>query len=218
MKVLFAPAVAMLNRMRYPAKFMLLGLIAFLVIGFLLVQLTLSLRSSIIFAEKELDSIQRVPTLLKVIELAQQHRGLSSGVLNGNEELRPRLQKKTEELVAAMKVADEILTTGATPSAKKRWNEVDAGWEALRSGGLGMKPRDNLVAAVGQQQLFFSDFVEWSFEYELHDICVDGGYKVRVGLIDVLHEIHEFFDVFLCFCQGFDTERHTFRCIIQDAA
>ncbi|MBT9497053.1 MAG: methyl-accepting chemotaxis protein [Zoogloea sp.] len=146
MKVLFAPAVAMLNRMRYPAKFMLLGLIAFLVIGFLLVQLTLSLRSSIIFAEKELDSIQRVPTLLKVIELAQQHRGLSSGVLNGNEELRPRLQKKTEELVAAMKVADEILTTGATPSAKRRWNEVDAGWEALRSGGLGMKPRDNLVA------------------------------------------------------------------------
>lgn len=146
MKVLFAPAVAMLNRMRYPAKFSLLGLIALLVIGFLLVQLTFSLRENIVFAEKELDSIQKVPTLLKVIELTQQHRGLSSGVLNGNEELRPRLQKKTEELVAAMKAADEALSAANAPSARKRWSEVDSGWEALRGGGLQMKPRDNLVA------------------------------------------------------------------------
>jgi methyl-accepting chemotaxis protein len=146
MKVLFAPAVAMLNRMRYPAKFSLLGLISLLVIGFLLVQLTLSLREGIVFAEKELDSIQRVPTLLKVIELTQQHRGLSSGVLNGNEELRPRLQKKTEELVVAMKAADETLATTVAPSASKRWSEVNSGWETLRTSGLQMKAHDNLVA------------------------------------------------------------------------
>lgn len=146
MKALFAPAVAMLNRMRYPAKFSLLGLISLLVIGFLLVQLTLSLREGIVFAEKELDSIQRVPTLLKVIELTQQHRGLSSGVLNGNEELRPRLQKKTEELVVAMKVVDETLSAASVVSARKRWSEVSSGWETLRAGGLQMKPHDNLVA------------------------------------------------------------------------
>ncbi|WP_398310382.1 methyl-accepting chemotaxis protein [Zoogloea sp.] len=149
MKALFSPAVAMLNRMRYPAKFTLLGLIALLVIGFLLIQLTLSLRASIEFTEKELDSIQRVPRLLKVLELTQQHRGLSSGVLNGNEELRPRLQKKTEELVLAMKAADEALVADATPTASRRWTEVRGGWEALRSGGMQMAPRDNLVAHTG---------------------------------------------------------------------
>ena len=149
MKALFSPAVAMLNRMRYPAKFTLLGVIALLVVGFLLTQLTLSLRSSIAFTESELDSIQRVPRLLKVLELTQQHRGLSSGVLNGNEELRPRLQKKTDELVQAMKAVDEVLLADVAPSASRRWTEVRSGWETLHGKGLQMPPRDNLVAHTG---------------------------------------------------------------------
>jgi methyl-accepting chemotaxis protein len=146
MSAFFSPAVAILNRMRYPAKFALLGVIALFVVGFLLAQLALSLRASIDFTEHELDSIRRVPKVLKVVELTQQHRGLSSGVLNGNEELRPRLQKKTEELVVAMKAADEAIVADAAPTAHRRWSEVRSGWEALRSGGLQMAPRDNLQA------------------------------------------------------------------------
>ena len=146
MKAIFAPAVAILNRMRYPAKFALLGLIALLVIGFLLVQLALSLRESVVFTEKEADALQRVPRLLKVLQVSQQHRGLSSGVLNGNEEMRPALQQKTGEMVAAMKAADEVLATSSAATVGKRWSEVRTGWEAIQSGGLQMKPRDNLLA------------------------------------------------------------------------
>ena len=54
MNALFAPAVALLNRMRYPKKFALLGVIALLVIGSLLVQLAMTLRDDIDFAEKTL--------------------------------------------------------------------------------------------------------------------------------------------------------------------
>lgn len=146
MKVFFSPAVSMLNRMRYPAKFTLLGLIAFVVVGFLLVQLTISLRSDIVFTEKEVSAMDGVPRVLKVIELMQQHRGLSSGVLNGNEELRPRLQKKTEEVVAAVAAAESALAADVAPTASKRWVEVKAGWEAIRGSGLQMPPRENLQA------------------------------------------------------------------------
>lgn len=52
MNALFAPAVALLNRMRYPKKFALLGVIALLVIGILLAQLALTLRENIDFAER----------------------------------------------------------------------------------------------------------------------------------------------------------------------
>jgi methyl-accepting chemotaxis protein len=146
MNAIFSPAVSMLNRMRYPAKFTLLGLIAFLVVGFLLAQLTVSLRADIVFTEKELNSMDGVPRVLKLIELVQQHRGLSSGVLNGNEELRPRLQKKTEEVVAAFAAAESVLAADVAPSASKRWTEVKTGWEAIRGGGLQMPPRENLQA------------------------------------------------------------------------
>ncbi|MBP8267264.1 MAG: chemotaxis protein, partial [Zoogloea sp.] len=146
MKILFAPAVAMLNRMRYPAKFTLLGSIAFLVIGFLLFQLAVSLRENVDFAEKEEEGLLRVPLLLKVIQLSQQHRGLSAGVLNGNEAMAPALQKKAGELAAAVKDAERALATVSSPTAVKSWQEVSAGWAALQSGGLQMKPRDNLFA------------------------------------------------------------------------
>jgi methyl-accepting chemotaxis protein len=144
----------------------LLGVIALFVVGFLLVQLTLSLRASIDFTEHELDSIRRVPKVLKVVELTQQHRGLSSGVLNGNEELRPRLQKKTEELVVAMKAADEAIVADATPTAHRRWSEVRSGWEALRSGGLQMAPRDNLQLPIPGSSA--------PFVLALHDLGDDG--------------------------------------------
>ena len=93
MKALFTPAILLLNRLRFPVKFALLGLIALLVVGALLFQLAMSLRESIVYAERELDASERLPRVLKVIQLLQQHRGLSSGVLSGNEAMRPLLSR-----------------------------------------------------------------------------------------------------------------------------
>ena len=146
MNALFAPAVALLNRMRYPKKFALLGVIALLVIGSLLVQLAMTLRENIDFAEKEVNALGVVPRLLKVIQVSQQHRGLSSGLLNGNEEMRTPLQKKTAEASAAFKAADEAFVGALAPSAVKRWPDVRKEWAALESGGLQLKARDNLLA------------------------------------------------------------------------
>lgn len=135
MNALFSPAVALLNRMRYPKKFALLGVIALLVIGSLLVQLAMTLREDIDFAEKEVDALGIAPRLLQVIQTSQQHRGLSSGLLNGNEEMRPLLQKKTGEVAAAIKSVGDGFVGGAVPSALRRWQEVQKDWAALESGG-----------------------------------------------------------------------------------
>jgi len=146
MNALFAPAVALLNRMRYPKKFALLGVIALLVIGSLLVQLAMTLREDIDFAEKEVDALGITPRLLQVIQTTQQHRGLSSGLLNGNEEMRPLLQKKTGEVAAAIKSVGDGFVGGGVPSGLRRWQEVQKDWAALESGGLQMKLRENLLA------------------------------------------------------------------------
>ena len=50
---------------------------------------------------------------------------------------------------AAMKAADEVLATSSAATVGKRWSEVRTGWEAIQSGGLQMKPRDNLLAQLG---------------------------------------------------------------------
>jgi len=166
MKALFAPAILLLNRLRFPVKFALLGLIALLVVGALLFQLAMSLRESIVYAEKELEASERLPRVLKVIQLLQQHRGLSSGVLSGNEAMRPLLQKKTEEVVEAMKQGEAGLSGGVAQSASQRWKQVAQDWEALRTGGLQLTQRESVVA--------HTRLVAKAME-ALHDLGDDGG-------------------------------------------
>jgi len=166
MKALFAPAILLLNRLRFPVKFALLGLIALLVVGALLFQLAMSLRESIVYAEKELEASERLPRVLKVIQLLQEHRGLSSGVLSGNEAMRPLLQKKTEEVVEAMKQGEAGLSGGVAQSASQRWKQVAQDWEALRSGGLQLAQRESVVA--------HTRLIAKAME-ALHDLGDDGG-------------------------------------------
>ncbi|GEC95707.1 methyl-accepting chemotaxis protein [Zoogloea ramigera] len=166
MKALFAPAILLLNRLRFPVKFALLGLIALLVVGALLFQLAMSLRESIVYAEKELEASERLPRVLKVIQLLQEHRGLSSGVLSGNEAMRPLLQKKTEEVVEAMKQGEAGLSGGVAQSASQRWKQVAQDWEVLRTGGLQLTQRESVVA--------HTRLVAKAME-ALHDLGDDGG-------------------------------------------
>ena len=166
MKALFTPAILLLNRLRFPSKFALLGLIALLVVGALLFQLAMSLRESIVYAEKELEASERLPRVLKVIQLLQQHRGLSSGVLSGNEAMRPLLQKKTEEVVEAMKQGEAGLSGGVAQSASQRWKQVAQDWEVLRTGGLQLTQRESVVA--------HTRLVAKAME-ALHDLGDDGG-------------------------------------------
>lgn len=146
MNALFAPAIALLNRLRYPRKFALLGVIASLVIGALLVQLALTLRSNIDFAQRELNALEAVPRVLKVIQLAQQHRGLSAGVLNGDEAMRAQLKKSTADVSLSIKAVDEALKVDTSKSAAQRWSEVRSDWASIENGGEQMAARDNLLA------------------------------------------------------------------------
>ncbi len=160
MNTVFAPAVALLNKMRYPVKFGLVGAISFLIMLALLVQLAGSLKTSLTSTENELDAIGRVPKVMLLIQLTQQHRGLSSAVLSGNEAMGPALAKKTEELVGAMKQADDALSVLVEAEHRQRWQEAKGAWESLRSGGSAMKAADNIAAhtrLIAQQIVVLHD-------------------------------------------------------------
>jgi methyl-accepting chemotaxis protein len=165
MQALFLPAIAVLNRMRYPAKFILVGSISGLVMLFLLVQLALSLRGDIDFARKESEALAITPRLIGVIQLSQQHRGISSGVLNGNESMRGALAAKTAEVSTAIDQAGAGLVGDSAGSARQRWQEVTAKWGALSSKGLELPARDNLLAHT---QLIAAEI------QALHDLGDDG--------------------------------------------
>ncbi|MDH4100444.1 MAG: methyl-accepting chemotaxis protein, partial [Nitrospirota bacterium] len=83
MKGLFTPAIKLMNRMRYAQKFTLIGVLVFLVIGWLGLQVYHELDEHLERARKEHHGLEYIKEVRQIIKLTQQHRGAVAGFLGG---------------------------------------------------------------------------------------------------------------------------------------
>ena len=65
MSMLFAPAVSLMQRLRYPLKFALIGLVAFVTVAYLVTVLSLSLGKTIGQSRLELEGIESIRPVLR---------------------------------------------------------------------------------------------------------------------------------------------------------
>jgi methyl-accepting chemotaxis protein len=155
MQSLFSPAVALMNRLRYPGKFMLLGLAVAVVMLSLLFSVFKTLNRDIDVANNELAGVQMLKPMNRAVQAIQQHRGLSAGVLGGNEGMKDKRLAKEKE------ADDVVLATDAALNSKLRetaeWKKIRTDWAALRSQGMSMAVGDNIKAHNGliDQMLLF---------------------------------------------------------------
>lgn len=141
MNALLAPAVALMDSMRYPKKFMFIGMIVFIAIVQLLYQLAGALNESITATGHEIAALHAITPLSKLVQVVQQHRGLSAGVLNGALELRGKLEQKHNEVDADIAVLEPALPENMKGSAQ--WKQIRADWAQLNDQGLAMTPQDS---------------------------------------------------------------------------
>ena len=134
MQALFAPAVALMNRLRYRSKFLLLGSAVTLVIGVLLYSVYSFLDRDIHRAQSELVGLQMIKPLNGLTRVMQQHRGLSSGVLGGNDSMKEKRATKEKEVGDALTVADTALS--AKLRETQTWKSIRQDWEEIRAQGL----------------------------------------------------------------------------------
>ena len=155
MQTLFAPAVALMNRLRYPSKFLLLGLAVTVVMLGLLFSVFKGLNSNIEVAQHELDGVQMLKPMNRAVQNFQVHRGLSAGVLGGNEGMKDKRVAKEKEATDMLQASDAGLTPELRDSAA--WKKIRADWEALRSQGMTWSSADNIKAhtALIDQMLMF---------------------------------------------------------------
>ncbi|MDC6684942.1 hypothetical protein N4Q63_28145, partial [Leclercia adecarboxylata] len=90
MKLVFAPAELLMNRLNYPSKFALIGLLVFLAFASLMWTIAGQLNRTIERAENELVATALARPLSKLVELTQQHRGVSAMLLGGNSAMADR--------------------------------------------------------------------------------------------------------------------------------
>ncbi len=124
--------MSLLDRLSLSRKFVVLGLIALLMAAvptFLHVQKSLH---QIRIAQNEVRGFGPLMALQKVVQFAQQHRGLSSGMLSGNEAMRQRRPAVRDNVNQAINAVDDALARAqAQPALMTTWAELKRQWSTV---------------------------------------------------------------------------------------
>ncbi|QID17856.1 methyl-accepting chemotaxis protein [Nitrogeniibacter mangrovi] len=135
MKALFLPAVAILNRVRYTTKFLLIGIITALVCVLLVAQIYSEGSAFVENARLEKDGLVVLEDMMGALGLMQQHRGMTAGLKGGDSSLAAKVQAKADALDQAMaKVDASMAGPGAAFGLQARWTAIKADWAPLKAG------------------------------------------------------------------------------------
>jgi methyl-accepting chemotaxis protein len=138
---IFLPAIALMNRLRFPQKFLLMGAMLAVVMALLMANLYSALDASVQSSRKQLAGLSVVQTLSSLVKATQEHRGLSSGVLGGNAGMKEALATKTAEVQSHADRLEQALPQVLAGS--QGWQTVRADWGRIRSEGLGLEQAVN---------------------------------------------------------------------------
>jgi methyl-accepting chemotaxis protein len=135
MQALFTPAIAFMNRLRFTQKYGAMGLLMLIAIGVLVGSLYRALDANIQSSRAELQGIAVVKPTQRLIQFLQQHRGMSQGVIAGNEAMKEKRAAKEKDVVETIKAIEAV----ASPelNGDKRWQSVLGEWKQIQAEGLG---------------------------------------------------------------------------------
>ena len=127
--------MALLYQLNLSRKFMALGLIALLMVLLPSVLYFKRSQTDIVAAQREVTGGGSLVVLNKVIQLSQTHRGMSAGMLSGNEALAARRPELRDKLAKAMDALDaELRQAGASSGIQTHWADLRQRWTTLEQG------------------------------------------------------------------------------------
>ena len=153
MNPILQPGAALLNRLNFRGKFMLIGAIMFGVIAMLTTALVSSLLRDIQTVRQEQRGMGAIQKVVPVLIEIQKHRGLNSAYLGGDASAAAKLQEinaKQEQLIAAVEQDGGIDQFKLRP----QWDIIKTQWVDVRDHSSGYsKPQSfvehtKLVSAV----------------------------------------------------------------------
>ena len=128
---LLAPALAVINRLRYPHKFLLISLLFALPLALAL--FVTEMNDRIAFTQKELDGSKYLRPLRKLYEHVAQSRAMSREVASGRVAVRPELVRKQAEIEADFVALQAVeLELGPTLKTTGKYDALRENWRFLR--------------------------------------------------------------------------------------
>ena len=146
MQKFFAPAISLMNRLKYPGKFAVTGTLSIVAITILLGSLAIHLYAQINKARNELAATELLLPLHKQIQLTQQHRGISSAFLSGAASFRKTLEDKQIEVQSAIMAVDAVESRhSALLGTSAEWRTIKEDWNRLRGNVVNLSVEETLT-------------------------------------------------------------------------
>ncbi len=147
MWIIFNPAVALMNRLRYSYKFALMGALSFLAIGAIFLAYATQLAEQITVGRDEIRGLEVIQPVLDMVRLVQQHRALTAGTLGGDPSFREGVAGIASEADRASKVIDVVdANLGAALRFSAEWTAIKTDWEKLKADWPNMTFESDLKA------------------------------------------------------------------------
>ncbi len=122
---LFSPVIALTNRLNYPQKFMLLGLIYLVAMTGMGYGLYEKLNQAVEASQRQREGLELIKPISGVIHLLQQQRELST------EQPSAQRKAKATELTAAVNALEQRLPAGLV--LNKDWARLKTDWHSLQT-------------------------------------------------------------------------------------
>ncbi len=152
------PAVRLMNRLRYPQKFLLVGLLLIVPLLVVMNQYLATTGTTIAFSAKERVGLEYSAPVMRYLELLQQHRGASVSVASGDTTWQSDVVRLQQSIEAASGDVDAVDTRlGDTLKVSQQWSTLKAAWQTLRArlGGLSGQVSFDTQTAYIQETLNF---------------------------------------------------------------
>ncbi|MDD5300379.1 MAG: EAL domain-containing protein [Gallionella sp.] len=188
MRIIFSPAIALLNRMGYTIKFTLLWLLSLVAVAVVTYGLFVSLERVVQPLQRELQGIALIKPISPTVQLIQQHRVFSAELLGGNQAMQNRRATKENEIVEAYKALEGGLP--ASLASSEDFQRIRASWERLRKEGLNWPMAENFTAhnSLIEQMLLFETFVADEYALTL-DTKLDTSYLIDTVINQLPHTL-----------------------------
>ncbi|UJF32842.1 methyl-accepting chemotaxis protein [Paenibacillus hexagrammi] len=153
LSLLLTPFTALMTRMKYAQKFVLISLLFLVPLGLLIGIWSKDLQNQIQDSKKELLGSAYIQGLMPLMLDIQQHRGLANGILNGDTASKTMLADKEKAIEASMaRVAEMNAQNGDELQTATAWQAIQNDWKNLEEQTLQLPAKecyDRHTALIG---------------------------------------------------------------------
>jgi len=164
MNALLNPAISLLNKFKVQQKLLLIAAVFLLVLGLLTFLLFQQLQHDLDFSRKESVTSSMIAPARLALQAVQEHRGLSQGIIGGNNEMVSKQQDAKSRADVAFARGDEVLRgDAASPETSEAWKQARAAWEDARGKALSVTTQESFdlhSLAVKKIQTYIESVVD----------------------------------------------------------